>query len=113
MFYKRGTIVHVYLSVKVFHDFTVVLLCFIREGLLYLSVKGKISDCLGAYREDEEDQCTPSHILSSCEELWNVGHRSNAYKIQATFLSPVLYVHIKLGLEAWFVSCSNVVGQDI
>jgi hypothetical protein len=36
-----------------------------------------ISDCIGAYREDEKDKCTLSQTLSSCEELWNVGHRSN------------------------------------
>ena len=36
----------------------------------------KISDCPGVYREDEEDKCT-LQIPSSCEELFNVGHRSN------------------------------------
>jgi hypothetical protein len=51
--------------------------CFDLSCISKARICDTISDCLGAYREDEEDKFTPIQILSSCEELWNVGHRSN------------------------------------
>jgi len=51
--------------------------CFDLSCISKERICDKTSDCLGVYREDEEDKCTPSQFLSSCEELWNVGHRSN------------------------------------
>ena len=51
--------------------------CFDLSCISKERICDKISDCIGVYREDEEDRCNPSQILSSCEELWNVGHRSN------------------------------------
>ena len=51
--------------------------CFDLSCISKARICDTISDCPGAYREDEKDRCTPSQIMSSCEELWNVGHRSN------------------------------------
>ena len=50
--------------------------CFDLSCISKERICDKISDCLGVYREDEEDKCTPSQILS-CGELWKVGNRSN------------------------------------
>ena len=74
--------------------------CFDLSCISKERICDKISDCLGAYREDEEDKCTPSHILSSCEELWNVGHRSNGtYTIRVGYYGNEIRELILSGFE--------------
>ena len=75
--------------------------CFDLSCISKERICDKISDCLGVHREDEEDKCAPSQHLSSCEELWNVGHRSNGtYTIRVDSYGNGIRELILNGFEA-------------